>query len=61
MKKIPSNFPWESWEDFEDKLEEEWDHMKEEGLRKGILKKRKDGSLEGRGDPNKWFDAVSRK
>jgi hypothetical protein len=39
-------------------LKREWERMKEIGVDKGILIKRADGALVGRGDPNDWFDAV---
>ena len=42
-------------------LKREWERMKQIGVEEGILTRRKDGALVGRGDPNDWFDAVEKR
>lgn len=56
--KLPEGFPWNSMEEFEADVETVLTRMKEEGLRKGLLTRRADGCLVGKGHPDNWFDNV---
>lgn len=56
--RIPEGFLWGSMEEFERDLASVVEKMKQDGIRKGILVPQPDGTLKGRGSPDKWFDAV---
>jgi len=54
------NKPWKSDAELYAALEQEWENIKAHGEKAGLLKRNADGSLVGRGDPNKLFDSYEK-
>jgi len=52
--------PWETEQELMEDLIKEWENMKTIGIQRGILTKNPDGSVTGRGHPDKLFDEVEK-
>jgi hypothetical protein len=52
--------PWDSEQQLMEDLITVWEDMKSFGIEKGVLTKRSDGSIVGRGHPDRWFDKVEK-
>lgn len=56
----PKNAPWATEEECLADLTKAWNELKTFGVANGLLEQRADGTVVGRGHPNKLFDAFDK-